>query len=72
LRSPYVHDDQVDLSAWARDALALALPEQILCREDCAGLCAVCGRDLNAEPHEHDEERLDSRWAALEELREKL
>src|SRR5438105_4945155 len=31
LRSPYVADDKLDLSAWARDALALALPEQILC-----------------------------------------
>jgi uncharacterized protein len=72
LRSPYVRDDQLDLSAWARDGLALALPEQILCRPDCAGLCPVCGRDLNVEPHEHAEERADPRWAALAELREKL
>jgi len=72
LRSPYVRDDQLDLSAWARDALALALPEQILCRADCAGLCAVCGRDLNLEPHEHHEERVDPRWSALEQLRERL
>ena len=33
--------------AWARDALALALPTQIVCREDCLGLCAVCGENLN-------------------------
>ena len=72
LRSPYVREDQLDLSAWARDALALALPEQILCRPDCAGLCPVCGRDLNIEPHEHVEERADPRWAALESLREQL
>jgi uncharacterized protein len=72
LRSPYVVDDQVDLSAWVRDALVLSLPDQILCREDCAGLCAVCGRDLNAEPHEHEEDRTDARWAALAELRDKL
>ena len=72
LRSPYVRDDRLDLSAWARDSLVLALPEQILCRVDCAGLCAVCGADLNAEPHEHAEERADPRWAALAELREKL
>ena len=72
LRSPYVRDDLLDLSAWARDALALALPDQILCRPDCAGLCPVCGRDLNREPHEHTEERVDPRWSPLEELREKL
>ena len=72
LRSPYVVDDKLDLSAWARDALALALPTQILCRPDCAGLCPVCGKDLNVEPHAHEEEHVDPRWAALEELRGKL
>ena len=72
LRTPYVVEDQLDLSAWARDAVALALPEQILCRDDCAGLCPVCGKDLNVEPHEHEEERGDPRWAALEQLRDRL
>jgi uncharacterized protein len=72
LRTPYVVDDKLDLSAWGRDAVALALPDQILCREDCAGLCPVCGKDLNAEPHAHDEEQTDSRWAPLAELREQL
>jgi DUF177 domain-containing protein len=72
LRSPYIHEDRLDVSAWARDALALDLPEQIHCRPDCAGLCPVCGQDLNTEPHEHEEEQADPRWAALAELREKL
>jgi uncharacterized protein len=72
LRTPYLADDVLDLSAWGRDALALALPEQILCRPDCAGLCPVCGRDLNLEPHEHQEVETDPRWAALESLREQL
>jgi uncharacterized protein len=72
LRTPYVTDDKLDLSAWARDAVVLALPDQILCRDDCAGLCALCGKDLNAEPHSHDDEQPDSRWAALAELRERL
>ena len=72
LVTPYVADDRLDLSAWARDSLALALPEQILCRPDCAGLCPVCGADLNANPHEHAEEVSDPRWAALAELKEKL
>lgn len=72
LRTPYVVDDSLDLSAWARDSLALALPEQILCRPDCAGLCPVCGADLNANPHEHAEEVTDPRWAALAELKDRL
>ena len=72
LRTPYLVDDRLDLSAWARDAVALALPDKILCQPDCAGLCPVCGKNLNREPHVHDEEPADSRWAVLEALREEL
>ena len=72
LRTPYVENEQLDLSAWARDALVLELPDKILCRPDCAGLCPVCGRDLNVDPHAHDDEELDTRWAALSELRDRL
>jgi uncharacterized protein len=70
LQTEYLEDDRLDLSAWVHDAIALALPDKILCRPDCAGLCPVCGKDLNAEPHEHSEEVADPRWAALEALRE--
>jgi uncharacterized protein len=69
LSSPYVQKEVLDLAAWARDALALALPPQLLCRADCAGLCPVCGKDLNVEPHAHEEAPADTRWAALEALR---
>jgi uncharacterized protein len=72
LKTPYVANEQLDLSGWARDALVLELPDKILCRVDCAGLCPVCGRDLNDHPHAHDDEELDSRWAALSELKDRL
>jgi DUF177 domain-containing protein len=67
-QTEYLDSDRLDLSAWAYDAIALALPDKILCRPDCAGLCPVCGKDLNAEPHEHVEEVSDPRWAKLSEL----
>jgi uncharacterized protein len=72
VQSPYVEGDRLDLSTWARDAVSLMLPDKILCRLDCAGLCPVCGADLNREPHEHDDSEPDSRWAALAELRDRL
>jgi uncharacterized protein len=72
LRSEYVVEDQLELSSWARDAIALALPDQILHAPDCAGLCPVCGKDLNLEPHTHEDETPDPRWSALEELRDRL
>ncbi len=70
LVSDYVAEDAVQLGAWARDAVALALPDPILCRPACAGLCPVCGRNLNHEPHAHEEAAFDPRWAALEGLRD--
>ena len=72
LATQYVVDDRLELAAWARDATALALPDQILCRPDCAGLCPVCGRNLNDESHTHDEEAVDPRWSGLAELRDRL
>ena len=52
--------------------MALVVPAQILCRPDCAGLCPVCGKDLNVEPHVHAEAAVDPRWAALESLKDRL
>lgn len=70
LESPYLLDGVLDLHSWVRDALALALPTQLLCRPDCAGLCPLCGADLNlaGDDHVHEPEP-DPRWAKLSELR---
>lgn len=69
LRSPYVEGEELDLAAWARDAYALALPAQVVCREDCAGLCPKCGVNLNEDPDHAHEAEPDPRWAKLRELR---
>lgn len=69
LRTPYLDGDELNLSDWARDAVSLALPDKILCRPDCAGLCQVCGENLNDRPHEHESDEVDPRWQALESLR---
>jgi uncharacterized protein len=68
LLSPYV-EDELNLEAWARDALALALPAQITCRPDCAGLCPQCGANLNEDPGHAHEAEPDPRWAKLSELK---
>src|SRR5436190_22735969 len=57
LVSPYVDGDELDLQAWARDALALALPAQIVCTDECLGLCAICGQNLNDAGPEHGHEQ---------------
>jgi uncharacterized protein len=69
LLSDYVDGNQLDLDSWVRDTLVLALPDKILDREDCAGLCARCGQPL--EPgvaHECGEPERDTRWDKLRDL----
>lgn len=69
LLSPYVDaESELDVGAWARDAFALTIPEQIVCRPDCAGLCPVCGENLNDAPDHAHERPPDPRWAALRDL----
>ncbi len=69
LSSPYLHDQELAVHGWTRDALALALPTQIVCREDCAGLCPECGQNLNHDPGHAHEPEPDPRWAKLSELK---
>ncbi|HEX6752927.1 MAG TPA: DUF177 domain-containing protein [Solirubrobacterales bacterium] len=71
LRSPYVSDDELDLGRWAHDAAVLAIPTRFLCRQDCAGLCPVCGESLNdADPEDHKHAQSpDPRWAKLSQLK---
>jgi uncharacterized protein len=61
-------NDEIDLLPLAREAVLLELPQVVLCREDCAGLCPQCGIDLNEDTCSC-EAPTDPRWAALEQLR---
>lgn len=60
--------DLIDLEPVARDAIVLALPVTPHCREDCRGLCAVCGERLDDLPADHKHDVVDERWAALRQL----
>ena len=62
-------DFTVDVTDLLREALILATPLAPLCRDDCAGLCPVCGEDRNERPHTHDE-TIDARWTALQGLKD--
>jgi uncharacterized protein len=62
---------EIDVSQEIRDLVMLNLPLRNLCREDCQGLCSVCGVNLNEEPDHHHEEAADPHWAALQKLKEK-
>ena len=65
-----LEDVIVDLTELARDSVLLELPLAPLCKDDCAGLCPVCGADRNAaEDCGCVTEIRDERWAALDDLK---
>jgi uncharacterized protein len=59
----------IDLDQLVREQVLLAKPAQILCSEDCRGLCPVCGADRNTSFCECEAQQVDSRWEKLKDLR---
>jgi uncharacterized protein len=57
--------DAVNLDDLVREQLLLAVPTRLLCREECRGLCATCGADLNEGQCACRQNETDPRWAAL-------
>jgi len=67
-----VEGSEIDLEPMLRDALLLALPLNPVHDENCKGLCASCGRNLNEGPCDCVTDEIDPRWAELSALRERL
>ena len=55
-----------------REQVLLAVPLRTICREDCKGLCAQCGANLNTQQCSCAEPAEDPRWSGLKDLRGKL
>lgn len=72
LDSEYINQDGLDALSMARDALLDGVPNPILCRADCAGLCPTCGVSLNAGPCGCAPSGTDSRWDALRDIAARL
>jgi uncharacterized protein len=58
---------ELDLRPAIREEWLLSVPAFALCREECLGLCPVCGADLNVDPA-HTHAGADPRWDALRGL----
>jgi uncharacterized protein len=67
--SPFVEGTLVDVGGLTREAVVLAIPEQILCSSECKGLCPVCGRNLNKEECGCPREAVDERWSTLRDIK---
>jgi uncharacterized protein len=63
-----VTEHWVDTEGPIRDEILLALPLAPVCRDDCKGICASCGADLNTAPCQGHEEAESSPFAGLKDL----
>ena len=63
-----LNGDELDMKEIVREQILLTLPEKILCKEDCKGLCEKCGSDLNLIDCSCRDDEIDPRWAALKNL----
>ena len=61
--------EELDLCEAVQEQVIMALPVRPLCREDCQGLCPVCGADRNEESCTCAENMVDPRWKALAGLK---
>jgi uncharacterized protein len=64
----FYKDDTIDLGAVMREQFILALPMKPLCREECKGLCPVCGVNRNREQCACQQEWVDPRLEPLKKL----
>lgn len=64
-----IENNQLDLAPVTRETVLLALEDERLCRDDCAGLCPACGVDRNDAICSCDTDVFDERWAVLDDLR---
>jgi uncharacterized protein len=58
----------IDVDSLVREELLLAAPVQVLCQENCQGICPTCGADRNAAACDCETAEIDPRWAGLKEL----
>ncbi|MHB8302474.1 MAG: YceD family protein [Acidobacteriaceae bacterium] len=68
----YYEGDGLLLEDVLREQILLALPAKTLCREDCKGLCAECGRNRNTDPCNCATAPADPRWSSLQAIRSRV
>lgn len=61
--------EQFDLNELAREQILLNLPEQVFCKEDCKGLCGICGTNRNLGDCNCTDAEIDPRWSVLKDLK---
>jgi len=63
------HGEEIDLREPVQEQVIMALPIQVLCREDCKGICPQCGADLNEEECGCSPAVFNPKFAALKKIK---
>jgi uncharacterized protein len=66
----FYNGEGLELNDVLREFVLLALPMQRLCKENCAGICPVCGQNRNKLACQCATAKTDDRWAALKNLKQ--
>jgi uncharacterized protein len=69
LSTDALFSEQLDLNDLIREQILLSLPERVFCKEDCKGLCEICGTNRNLKDCNCSETEVDPRWSALKDLK---
>lgn len=64
----FFEGDSIDITDLIRETLIINEPFQVLCQENCKGLCTKCGTNLNEKTCDCDTFVVDPRWADLKKL----
>ncbi len=64
----FVSGYQLDTDALINNEILINMPVKVLCREDCKGICPVCGRNLNEGECGCDSFVPDPRMAAIKDI----
>ena len=67
-----IHDGFLDMDTELLELLELEFPQKLLCREDCQGLCPICGINRNKDACSCSDKEPDPRLQPLRELYLKL
>ena len=61
--------DEIDISNYLREQIAIYLPQKVVCSDECKGLCTTCGKNLNIENCSCEENKIDPRFAILKDVK---
>jgi len=68
----FIGDPIIDITEYLINEIMLDIPIKPLCKEDCNGLCPVCGTNLNEDTCDCKKEKVDERMKQLEDIKKRM